>query len=65
MIQLVPVAVVQASLSGTRPSPVIDVSDDTQADYWAYLLNVTRAELVDAVGEVGSAVAAVRRHLGR
>lgn len=65
MIHLVPVAVVQASLSGTRPSPVIDVSDDAQTDYWAYRLHITRAELVEAIGEVGTAVAAVRRHLGK
>lgn len=50
---------------GARPAPVIDVNDDTAADYWAYRLNVTRDQLFAAIGEVGSSVAAVRRHLSK
>lgn len=65
MIQLAPVAVVMAANLGARPAPVIDVNDDTAADYWAYRLNVTRDQLFAAIGEVGSSVAAVRRHLGK
>jgi hypothetical protein len=65
MIQLAPVAVVMAANLGERPAAVIDVNDDTAADYWAYRLNVTRDQLFTAIGEVGSSVVAVRRHLGK
>jgi hypothetical protein len=65
MIHLAPVAAVQASDTGVRPPAVIDTADDTQADYWAYRLSVTRDELFDAIGHVGTSVAAVRRHLGK
>jgi hypothetical protein len=65
MIHLAPVAVVQASDTGVRPPAVIDTADATQADYWAYRLSVSHDELFAAIGQVGSSVAAVRRHLGK
>ena len=60
MIQLVTVASV---LGTTRPAPVIDTKDVAATDAWAQRLNVSRAELVAAIAEVGNSVAAVRRHL--
>jgi hypothetical protein len=65
MIQLVPVSVVLSATSGVQPAASIDTADDSQTDYWASRLNVTRDELFDAIGEVGPSVAAVRRHLSR
>ena len=64
MISLVPVAAVLASERGVRPAPVIDSSDASQRDYWAYRLSVSPTELNAAIEKVGSSVAAVRRHLG-
>jgi hypothetical protein len=60
MIQLVTVASV---LSKVRPAPVIDTRDQAATDQWAQRLNVSRAELLAAMAEVGNSVAAVRRHL--
>jgi len=65
MISLVPVAAVLASERGVRPAPVIDSSDASQRDYWAYRLSVSPTELNAAIEKVGSSVAAVRRHLGK
>lgn len=65
MIQLVPVSSVLSAMSGVRPPASIDTADDTQTDYWASRLNITRDELFDAIGKVGPSVAAVRRHLGK
>jgi len=65
MIELVPVSVVLASERGVRPAPVIDASDASQRDYWAYRLSVSSTELSAAIEQVGSSVAAVRRHLGK
>jgi hypothetical protein len=65
MIQLVPVATVLASERGVQPAPVIDASDASQRDYWAYRLNISSTELSAAIDQVGSSVAAVRRHIGK
>ncbi|MET0724531.1 MAG: DUF3606 domain-containing protein [Tardiphaga sp.] len=65
MIHLVPVATVLNSQRGVQPAPVIDSADASQRDYWAYRLSVTSAELGAAIDQVGSSVAAVRRHLGK
>lgn len=65
MISLVPVAAVLASERGVRPAPVIDSSDASQRDYWAYRLSVSPTELNAPIEKVGSSVAAVRRHLGK
>jgi hypothetical protein len=65
MILLVPVATVLASERGVQPAPVIDSGDASQRDYWAYRLSVSPSELTAAIDEVGSSVAAVRRHLGK
>jgi len=60
MIQLVTVASV---LGQVRPAPVIDTRDVAATDQWAQRLNVSRADLLEAVAKVGNSVAAVRRHL--
>ena len=60
MIQLVTVASV---LGKVRPAPVIDTRDAAATDQWAQRLNVSRAELLAAIAEVGNSVAAVRRHM--
>ena len=65
MISLVPVATVLASTRGVSPTPVIDASDASQRDYWAYRLSVSPTELNAAIEKVGSSIAAVRRHLGK
>jgi hypothetical protein len=65
MISLVPVAAVLASERGIKPAPVIDSGDAPQRDYWAYRLSVSPTELSAAIEQVGSSVAAVRRHLGK
>jgi hypothetical protein len=44
---------------------VIDASDASQRDYWAYRLSVSPTELNAAIEKVGSSIAAVRRHLGK
>lgn len=65
MISLAPVAAVLASDIGVRPPPVIDTNDDAATGYWAYRFGVSRDDLFAAIGEVGTTVAAVRRHLGK
>lgn len=65
MITLAPVSVVLAADHGPRPPQAIDVSDSAATNYWAGRLNVTPQELVVAVRDVGSSVAAIRRHLGK
>lgn len=60
MIQLVTVASV---LGKVRPAPVIDIRDLAATEAWAQRLNVSRADLLAAIAEVGNSVAAVRRHL--
>lgn len=65
MISLVPVAAVLASERGVRPAPVIDSTDASQRDYWAYRLSVSPSDLSAAIEAVGSSVSAVRRHLGK
>jgi hypothetical protein len=65
MINLVPVAAVMASERGVRPAPVIDATDASQRDYWAYRLSVSPSDLSAAIEAVGSSVSAVRRHLGK
>ncbi|MCF2522048.1 DUF3606 domain-containing protein [Bradyrhizobium sp. G127] len=65
MLRLVTVASVLSSNTGARPAPVIDTTDDAQTKYWATKLNVSPDDLAAAIQEVGPAVAAVRRHLGK
>lgn len=65
MLRLVTVASVLSSNTGSRPAPVIDTTDDSATGYWANRLNVSPQDLAAAIEEVGPAVAAVRRHLGK
>jgi hypothetical protein len=65
MIHLAPVSQVLASNRGVAAPPVIDAGDASQRDYWSYRLSVSPNELSAAIAEVGSSVAAVRRHLGK
>ena len=65
MLRLVTVASVLSSNTGARPAPVIDTTDDATTNYWAARLNVSPHDLAAAIQEVGPAVAAVRRHLGK
>ncbi|UGV26603.1 DUF3606 domain-containing protein [Rhodopseudomonas boonkerdii] len=67
MINLAPVSAVLASETSrsVRPPAVIDGSDDTQRNYWAYRLGISSADLNAAIEAVGPSVAAVRRHLGK
>lgn len=65
MISLVTVASVLSSNAGVRPAPVIDTKDDVTTNYWAARLKVSPQDLFAAIEEVGPAVAAVRRHLGK
>jgi len=65
MLRLVTVASVLSSNTGARPAPVIDTTDDALTSYWAGRLKVSPDELAAAIAEVGPAVAAVRRHLGK
>jgi hypothetical protein len=65
MLRLVTVASVLSSNLGARPAPVIDAKDDDATSYWASRLSVSPQDIVAAIEEVGPAVAAVRRHLGK
>jgi hypothetical protein len=65
MFRLVTVASVLSSNTGVRPAPVIDTTDDAATSYWAARLHVSPEDLAAAIQEVGPAVAAVRRHLGK
>lgn len=65
MIRLATVASVTASLPSVAPKPVIDTKDESQTDYWAYRLNVSRDDLFAAIDKVGPSMAAIRRHLGK
>jgi len=60
MIQLVTVASV---LGQIKPAPSIDTRNAAAVDAWAQRLNVSRDDLLAAVGKVGNSLAAVRRHL--
>jgi len=64
MIRLATVASVMASQPGVAPKPVVDTKDDSQTDYWAYRLKISREELFAAIEKVGPSMAAIRRHLG-
>jgi len=65
MIRLAPVSTVLASNLGIMAPPVIDARDASQRDYWSYRLSVSQNELSAAIAEVGTSLAAVRRHLGK
>jgi hypothetical protein len=65
MIRLVTVASVLADARGVQPPATIDTKDDSETDYWAYRLNVSREELFAAIEQVGPSTAAIRRHLGK
>ncbi len=60
MIRLVTVASV---LSQQKPPPSIDTGDTLAVDRWALRLGVSRDRLLASIAEVGSSIAAVRRHL--
>ena len=64
MIRLATVASVIAAQPSVAPRQVIDVRDDSQTDYWAYRLKISREELFAAIEQVGPSMAAIRRHLG-
>ncbi|HEY8335977.1 MAG TPA: DUF3606 domain-containing protein [Tardiphaga sp.] len=65
MIRLAPVSTVLASNLGIMAPPVIEAHDTSQRDYWSYRLRVSQNELSAAIAEVGTSLAAVRRHLGK
>jgi hypothetical protein len=65
MIRLATVASVIASLPGVAPKAAIDANDESETNYWAYRLNVSREELCAAIEKVGPSAAAIRRHLGK
>lgn len=65
MISLVKVSDVLAAETGVRPPSSVDTKDDAAAAYWAYRLNISPDELFDAIQEVGTSVAAIRRHLSK
>jgi hypothetical protein len=65
MIRLASVASVIAAQPSVAPRQVIDTTDDTQTDYWAYRLNISRDDLFAAIEQVGPSAAAIRRHLGK
>jgi hypothetical protein len=65
MFRLATVASVMAAQPSVAPKPTVDSKDDSQTDYWAYRLNVSRDELFAAIDEVGPSAAAIRRHLGK
>lgn len=65
MIRLATVASVMATQPSVAPKPVVDTKDASQTDYWAYRLNVSRADLFAAIDKVGPSMAAIRRHLGK
>lgn len=41
----------------------IDLDDAKQVKYWTKALDVSQADLIDAIGKVGNAAAAVRKEL--
>ena len=65
MIRLATVASVIASQPSVAPKAVIDTADQSQTDYWAYRLSVSRDELFAAIDKVGPSTAAIRRHLAK
>jgi hypothetical protein len=65
MIRLATVASVMAAQPSVAPRPVVDTRDDSQTDYWARRLNISREQLFDAIEKVGPSTAAIRRHLGK
>jgi hypothetical protein len=65
MIRLATVASVMAAQPSVAPKPVVDTKDDSQTDYWAYRLSVSRNDLLAAIDKVGPSTAAIRRHLGK
>jgi hypothetical protein len=67
MIQLVPVSTALAASrsAGISAEPVVDTQDASQREYWSYRLSVSPDDLSAAIAEVGSSVAAIRRHLGK
>jgi hypothetical protein len=67
MIELVLVSRVLTSErgAGVAAAPEIDRQDASQRDYWSYRLNVSQDDLFTAIAEVGTSVAAIRRHLGK
>ncbi|MBY0382117.1 MAG: DUF3606 domain-containing protein [Xanthobacteraceae bacterium] len=65
MISLVKVSDVLSAETGVRPPSAVDTNDDAATAYWAYRLNISPDQLSDAIQQVGSSVAAIRRHLGK
>ncbi|MCE7043157.1 DUF3606 domain-containing protein [Dyadobacter sp. CY312] len=50
---------------GVADSSRINVKEDYEVAYWTDALNVTREELEQAVREVGTSAAAVRKYLNK
>lgn len=58
-------AIIAPTMDVVKPPPTIDTRDAQATKYWAYRLSVSPLELSTAIEEVGTSVAAVRRHLGK
>ena len=65
MIRLATVASVLAAQPSVAPKPVVDTADESQTNYWANRLNISRDDLFAAIDKVGPSAAAIRRHLGK
>ena len=65
MIRLATVASVLAAQPSVAPKPVVDTADESQTNYWANRLNISRDDLFAAIDKVGPSTAAIRRHLGK
>jgi len=51
--------------SGSPDRDRINLNEDYEVQYWTKALDVTAAQLKEAVKAVGPTAAAVRRHLGK
>ena len=65
MLRLATVASVLAAQPSVAPKPVVDTADESQTNYWANRLNISRDDLFAAIDKVGPSTAAIRRHLGK
>jgi hypothetical protein len=53
------------SIPGPADRNFININQEHELTYWCKALGCTRAQLIAAVGAVGTSAAAVRRHLGK
>jgi hypothetical protein len=51
--------------TGTPDRDRINVNEDYEVQYWTKALDITAAQLKEAVKAVGPTSAAVRKHLGK